>query len=1159
MRILRRISLLAAAAAILVLTGCPSGSGHGGAVIPVDDTVPGDVPEEDGSGPELCHDDGDCPGRFCDPISGVCVDCVNNAHCGEGMICDKWVCIPVQECEEDADCSDGMVCDPVAGICVGCLTDEHCPADQVCVNQTCLVSCLDGSPCPAGTVCDPDTNACVECLSDEDCGEPQWCNVAQMLCYPDVCDPGEFVCDGNAVVECLDNGSGWGDPMPCPPDTICIGGECQEGKICVPGLITCKDENTLSECNDDGTVITEIPCPGDTTCKDGVCTEDCVPDCAGKECGASGCPGYSCGSCPDGEHCQDFQCVAGECAEGEVTCQWGMLVECGVGPDGLGYWMEPTPCPPGFTCEDGECVPVEDCGDISWIGCCQDNTLMYCEDGQLVIEECGADGLCGWDPQAQFYSCGTNGQADPSGTYPKDCGPCIPDCAGKECGSDGCDGSCGVCGLNEQCTPGGKCLGPDCLPGETLCDGDVLLVCGMGGKWHPEPCPPGTTCEDGQCTTVCTPSCAGKDCGPDGCGDSCGTCPTGASCNQGGICVPTCVPECPDNVECGSDGCGGICGVCDSDEACVDGICQQSLTCVELQQCYWQCSWSEECNQQCWADASIDAQFQWMAIMQCISAVCGQPPGEQCWQSAIGQGGECQDEWNTCQECTPECEGLQCGSDGCGGICGTCPAGFECDVHGYCLCAPQCDGKACGPDGCGGQCGFCGAGDVCNYLGQCVCMPQCEGKECGSDGCGGSCGYCPPGSFCSDAGLCDEPQCPAGEILDCDGKCAPAEWVGDGYCDGPGSEFGANFYCPEFDWDEGDCDQEQCGNQYCQEELGEDCETCPQDCGPCPGECQDGFVKDCDDKCRPEWLLGNGQCNDGTGGGPGNPGGGANFNCPEWEFDFGDCQEEPWFCGDGWCDYDFGESCVNCPEDCGSCGGGDCCEPHDGPGCDDPEVTGCVCQFDQFCCEQYWDAICVDEAQDQCGLWCGGPTECEEICAEFECGEWENCYCGTCPDGLECQNGQCMPNDPMCEMLCQMVECGEVGPCDCGGCPWGEECVQNQCMGSDPCEEICWDKQCGFFQGCYCGSCPPNSICTDDGQCIVEGEGLSCQELVECAFDCGFTSTCIFECYSEGSELGQSQFQDLSLCVIQVCGAPDVDCFQEAVSGPCAQQFQTCM
>ena len=856
MTILRRICLLAAAAAVLVLTGCSGGDGHGGAVIPVDDTVPGDIPEEDGSTPELCHNDGDCPGRFCDPISGVCVDCVNDAHCGEGMICDKWVCIPVQECEEDADCFDGMVCDPVAGICVDCLTDEDCPGDKVCINQTCLVSCLDGSPCPAGTVCDPDTSACVECLSDEDCGEPQWCNVAQMLCYPDVCDPGEFVCDGNAVVECLDNGSGWSDPMPCPLDTICVDGECQEGKICVPGLITCKDEKTLSECNDDGTVVTEIPCPGNTTCQDGVCTEDCVPN-----------------------------------------------------------------------------------------------------------------------------------------------------CAGKECGSDGCDGSCGICNPGEECTPGGKCLGPDCMPGETICDGNVLLTCGPGGKWHPEPCPPGTTCEDGQCTIACIPNCAGKDCGPDGCGDSCGTCPIGASCNQGGICVPTCEPECPDDVECGSDGCGGLCGVCDSDEACVDGICQQSLTCVELQQCYWQCGGSEACNQQCWVDASIDAQFQWMAIMQCISAVCGQPPGEQCWQNAIGQGGECQDEWNACQECTPECEGLQCGPDGCGGVCGTCPAGFECDVHGYCLCAPQCDGKSCGHDGCGGQCGFCGTGDVCNYLGQCVCMPQCEGKECGPDGCGGSCGSCPPGSFCSDAGLCDEPQCSPGEILDCDGECAPA------------------------------------------------------------------------------WLLGNGQCNDGQGGGPGNPGGGANFNCPEWEYDFGDCQEEPWYCGDGWCDYDFGESCVNCPVDCGPCGDGPCCEPHDGTGCNDPEVSACVCQFDPFCCEQYWDEICVDEAIDVCGLWCGS-TDCEEICAEFECGEWENCYCGTCP---------------------------------------------------------------------------PNSVCTDDGQCIEEAEGLSCQELVKCAFDCGFTATCIFECYNDGSELGQAQFQDLSLCVLPFCGALDTDCFQEAVSGPCAEEFQTCM
>jgi len=67
-------------------------------------------------------------------------------------------------------------------------------------------------------------------------------------------------------------------------------------------------------------------------------------------------------------------------------------------------------------------------------------------------------------------------EGTPTGQPPADL------CHGKQCGDDGCGGSCGTCA-------------------------------------------PGTTCNaEGACVT-CTPSCAGKSCGDDGCGGSCGTCP----------------------------------------------------------------------------------------------------------------------------------------------------------------------------------------------------------------------------------------------------------------------------------------------------------------------------------------------------------------------------------------------------------------------------------------------------------------------------------------------------------------------------------------------------------------------------------------------------------------------------------------------------------
>ena len=52
-------------------------------------------------------------------------------------------------------------------------------------------------------------------------------------------------------------------------------------------------------------------------------------------------------------------------------------------------------------------------------------------------------------------------------------------------------------------------------------------------------------------------------------------------------------------------------------------------------------------------------------------------------------------------------------------------------------------------------------------------------------------------------------ECAAGEILDCNGNCAPANWVGDGYCDDGSWSHNGNeifFNCEEFNNDEGDCD-----------------------------------------------------------------------------------------------------------------------------------------------------------------------------------------------------------------------------------------------------------------------------------------------------------------------------------------------------------------
>jgi hypothetical protein len=72
-----------------------------------------------------------------------------------------------------------------------------------------------------------------------------------------------------------------------------------------------------------------------------------------------------------------------------------------------------------------------------------------------------------------------------------------------------------------------------------------------------------------------------------------------------------------------------------------------------------------------------------------------------------------------CVQCTANCDGKQCGGDGCQGNCGTCPEGQTCNDSGTCMaCEAQCSGKVCGDDQCNGSCGSCAANETCDQ-GQC--------------------------------------------------------------------------------------------------------------------------------------------------------------------------------------------------------------------------------------------------------------------------------------------------------------------------------------------------------------------------------------------------------------------------------------------------------
>ena len=151
--------------------------------------------------------------------------------------------------------------------------------------------------------------------------------------------------------------------------------------------------------------------------------------------------------------------------------------------------------------------------------------------------------------------------------------------------------------------------------------------------------------------------------------------------------------------------------------------------------------------------------------------------GKKSKQPRDGTNNDCPGGAGTCDtNCGRQCDGKACGSDGCGGSCGDCSAGRQCQ-NGLCTatCARDCTNRACGDDGCGGSCGSCGGNAVCQG-GQCTCQRACADKMCGDDGCGGTCGTC-----LAEREICTQSQCVCatsgglgpGEICSSAAQCCP--------------------------------------------------------------------------------------------------------------------------------------------------------------------------------------------------------------------------------------------------------------------------------------------------------------------------------------------------------------------------------------------------
>ena len=241
-----------------------------------------------------------------------------------------------------------------------------------------------------------------------------------------------------------------------------------------------------------------------------------------------------------------------------------------------------------------------------------------------------------------------------------------------------------------------------------------------------------------------------------------------------------------------------------------------------------------------------------------------------------------------CVGCVPDCDGKECGDDGCGDNCGECECGESC-ITGGCV-FTACQGKECGDDGCGGECGQCPlANDTCEE-GQCICIPSCANKFCGDNGCGGSCGVCDEkfvclGAVCACIPSCEDKECGSDGCL---GSC--------GFCDKPlvcklyACQCSYGHCVPGDNLDEvcggtspGNCGEWQCVDGCCEVyqtpppeccQTSEDCRDCinleTAETTDCPLAIPEGFVTDmCTDdvcgfgnKCKHFHKAVFGECND---------------------------------------------------------------------------------------------------------------------------------------------------------------------------------------------------------------------------------------------------------------------------------------------------------
>ena len=716
-----------------------------------------------------------CLQAACDPATGDCG--FVPAH--EGFLCDNGnACTAGDKCQEgvcsggvDVNCNDGNPC-----------TDDLCAAESGCIYVNTDIPCNDANLCTLSDKC-----ADGQCVG----GPALVCNDGNLCNGLETCDP-DVGCTDGVPLQCDDGnpctgletchpelGCQPGEPLACDDGNQCTDDSCHPQKGCEFVQLTgqqCNDNNACTELDicQDGVCIGggEKVCPDDTPCTDNFC--DPATGCVTK---------LNQALCDDGDICTTGDhCHLGECIHsGALTCNDDNVCT----DDSCDPVVGCTFAPNQAECDDNNaCTEGEVCGG----GWCIPGTFLDCDDGNTCTED-----TC--EPQAGCVNDVLPDGAPCSNEMPGavcSAGECVcqPTCVGKECGDDACGGSCGECLPLEDCNAG-QCeniyglkwmkipqgtFQMGCSPGDTGCSSNEKPVHSvtLSSFEMLE-----TEVTEAQYKNVIgnNPSCALNGGGVDAPVECATWHEAKVLCNTVGGRLPT-----ESEWEYAARGGTTTRFYCGDNSACLDEIAWytdnsgghkhnvklkapnayglhdmlgnvRELTADWCSSDYYAVSPPENPpgpntglerveRGGAWTEGGGDYYYYRVSNRNAIAPSVGSPQlGFRCARTIPGA-------------CQPDCDGKECGDDGCGGSCGECASPQDVCVNFNCACEPVCNDKKCGDDGCGGNCGVCEGGWQCNEQGVCECFPQCEGKECGDNGCEGSCGQCGEGQECNAQGAC---------------------------------------------------------------------------------------------------------------------------------------------------------------------------------------------------------------------------------------------------------------------------------------------------------------------------------------------------------------------------------------------------------------------